>query len=482
MGFDDLREFIKRLEKTEQLKRITVEVDAHLEISEITDRVSKRGGPALLFENVRGFSIPVLINALGSRERMLMALGVKDYSEISDRILELTDVKSPQGLLEKIKMIPRLADLGRIFPKVSRDGPCKEKILREGQFSLRDLPIIKCWPEDGGEYITMPLVFTKNPVTGKRNCGMYRMQVYDEKTTGMHWQIHKHGAQHFRTLRREGGSRLDVAVAIGSDPITVFSAILPLPEDLDEMMIAGFLREKPVEMVRCETIDVEVPANAEIVLEGYVDSSERRTEGPFGDHTGYYSLEDEFPVFHVTCVTHRKRPIYQTTIVGKPPMEDCWMGEAIERIFLPLMQRQFSEVVDYHMPFAGVFHNLMIVSIKKNYPGHARKVMNGIWSLPQAMFTKCIVIVDDDTDVRDLNIVAWRVLNNIDPERDIQFMLGPVDQLDHASRLPNFGSKMGIDATRKWKSEGFERPWPRELEMSEDVRRRIDSLWPKLGL
>ncbi|HEY7912266.1 MAG TPA: menaquinone biosynthesis decarboxylase [Blastocatellia bacterium] len=482
MAYQDLRQFISALEKRGELKRIRAEVDPELEITEITDRVSKRGGPALLFENVRGHDIPVLINALGSRERMLMGLGVRDYSEVTGRIIELTDVKSPQGLLEKIKMLPRLADIGKMFPKVVGDGPCKERILGEGRFSLLDLPIIKCWPEDGGRYITMPLVFTKNPATGKRNCGMYRMQVYDETTTGMHWQIHKHGAQHFRNLRRGGGGRLEVAVAIGTDPITTFCAIMPLPEDIDEMMIAGFLREKPVEMVRGETVEVEVPANAEIVLEGYVDTSERRIEGPFGDHTGYYSLEDEFPVFHVTCVTHRKKPVYQTTIVGKPPMEDCWMGEAIERIFLPLMQRQFPEVVDYHMPFAGVFHNLMIVSIKKNYPGHARKVMNSIWSLPQAQFTKCIVVVDDDTDVRDLNEVTWRVLNNIDPERDIQFMLGPVDQLDHASRLMNYGSKMGIDGTRKWKSEGFTRPWPKELEMTEEVRSRIDKLWPKLGL
>jgi 4-hydroxy-3-polyprenylbenzoate decarboxylase len=482
MAYEDLREFIRALDRAGELKRIRAEVDAELEITEITDRVSKAGGPALLFENVRGYRVPVLINALGSRDRMKMALGVTDYSDITGRITELTDVKSPQGLLEKIKMVPRLAEVGKMFPKVVRDGPCKERVLKEGKLSLLDFPIIKCWPEDGGRYITMPLVFTKNPETGRRNCGMYRMQVYDETTTGMHWQIHKHGAQHFRNLRRGGGGRLDVAVAIGADPITVFSAIMPLPEDLDEMMIAGFLRGKPVEMVRCETIDVEVPANAEIVLEGYVDTAERRMEGPFGDHTGYYSLEDEFPLFHLTTVTHRKNPIYQTTIVGKPPMEDCWMGEAIERIFLPLMQRQFPEVRDYHMPFAGVFHNLMIVSIRKDYPGHARKVMNCIWSLPQAQFTKCVIVVDEDTDVRDLNQVAWRVLNNIDPERDIQFMLGPVDQLDHAARLPNFGSKMGIDGTRKWKSEGFDRPWPKELVMTEEVRRRIDQIWPRLGL
>jgi len=482
MPFDDLREFITALDKAGELKRIRTEVDPELELAEITDRVSKQNGPALLFENVKGHSIPVLINALGSRRRMLIALGVDDYNEITERILELTDVKSPQGLIEKIRMIPRLADLGKMFPKIVKGGPCKDKILGEGKFSLFDFPIIKCWPEDGGRFITMPMVFTKNPETGKRNCGMYRMQVYDETTTGMHWQIHKHGAQHFRNLKRGGGGRLDVGVAIGADPATVFAAIMPLPEDLDEMMIAGFLRGQPVEMVKCETVDVEVPATAEIVLEGYVDTEELRTEGPFGDHTGYYSLEDEFPVFHVTCITHRKKPIYQTIIVGKPPQEDCWMGEAIERIYLPLMQRQFPEVVDYHMPFAGVFHNLMIVSIRKDYPGHARKIMNGIWSLPQAMFTKCIVVVDNDTDVRDLNEVTWRVLNNIDPERDIQFMSGPVDQLDHSSRLPNLGSKMGIDGTRKWKSEGFNRPWPKEIRMTDEVKKKIDLLWPKLGL
>ena len=482
MAFDDLRGFIKALEKRGELKRIGAEVDTDLEISEITDRVSKQVGPALLFENVRGHSMPVLINALGSRERMKIALGINDYSEVTERLSELTDVKSPQGLIEKLKMVPRLADIGKMFPKIVKDGACKERILKEGQFSLFDFPIIQCWPEDGGRFITFPLVFTNNPESGKRNCGMYRMQVYDETTTAMHWQIHKQGANHLRTLKRRGGGRLEVAVAIGADPLTVFSAIMPLPDDIDEMMVAGFLREKPVELVKCETVDIEVPAHAEIVLEGYVDSEEKRIEGPFGDHTGYYTLEDEFPVFHITCITHRKKPIYHTTIVGKPPMEDCWMGEAIERIFLPLMQRQFSEIVDYHMPFAGVFHNLMIVSIKKNYPGHARKVMNSIWSLPQAQFTKCVIVVDDDTDIRNTNEVAWRVLNNIDPERDIQFMLGPVDQLDHAARMQSYGSKMGIDGTRKWKSEGFDRSWPKELRMDEHVKQRIDSIWHKLGL
>src|SRR3954451_3972769 len=376
MAYQDLREFIRALEKNKELKRITVEVDPHLEITEFADRAVKQGGPALLFERPKNSTIPVLINAFASKRRMEIALQVRSADDIAARISEFLEMRVPQGLINKLKMLPKLAEVGSFFPRIVNTGRCKEVIQRDG-FSLRDLPVLHCWPLDGGPFITLPMVFSKNPLTGRRNCGMYRMQVYDERTTGMHWQIHKQGAQHLRNLKRRGGGRLEVGVAIGADPITVFSAIMPLPDDIDEMMVAGFLRERPVEMVKCETVDVEVPANAEIILEGYVDTDERHIEGPFGDHTGYYTLEDEFPVFHVTCITHRKKPIYQTTIVGKPPMEDCWMGEAIERIFLPLMQRQFSEVVDYHMPFAGVFHNLMIMSIKKNYPGHARKMMNG---------------------------------------------------------------------------------------------------------
>ncbi len=309
------------------------------------------------------------------------------------------------------------------------------------------------------------------------------MQVYDERTTGMHWQTHKQGAEHYRRQLKAGGSgRMDVAVAIGSDPATMYSAILPLPPDLDEMMIAGFLRGKPVEMVKCETSDLEVPANAEIVLEGYVELGELRTEGPFGDHTGFYSLEDQYPVFHVTCITQRKDPIYPTTIVGPPPMEDCFMGKAIERIFLPLMRLQLPEVRDISMPAEGVFHNLILVSIRKSYPLHARKVMHAIWGLGQAMFSKCIVVVDEDVDVQNSSEVAWKALNNIDPQRDIEFVMGPVDSLDHSSRLPNVGSKMGIDATRKWPQEGFTRPWPDVIEMSPDIKRRVDELWKQAGL
>jgi 4-hydroxy-3-polyprenylbenzoate decarboxylase len=309
------------------------------------------------------------------------------------------------------------------------------------------------------------------------------MQVYDERTTGMHWQVHKGGAEHFRWLAREGKSRrMDVAVALGADPATMLSGVLPLPQDLDEFLFAGFLRQEPVELVKCETVDLEVPAHAEIVLEGYVDLDDIRPEGPFGDHTGYYSLQDKFPAFHLTCITRRRDPIYVSTVVGRPPMEDYWMGYAVERLFLPLMRKQMPEVVDMHMPAQGVFHNLLIVSIRKSYPGHARKVMHAIWGLPGAMFTKCLVVVDHDVDVHDSGEVAWKALNHIDPERDIQFTLGPVDQLEHASRLPNFGSKMGVDATRKWPSEGFTRPWPDEIVMDLEVKKKVDALWPGLGL
>lgn len=479
--YRDLRDFVSALEKAGQLKRIRAEVDPVLEISEITDRVSRHMGPALLFESVKGSSFPLLINAFGSFQRMNMALGVESLEEIAERINELLELRPPEGLLGKLKMLPRLADLAAFVPKTVGSGPCQEVVEGE-DFSLFDLPILKCWPQDGGRFITLPLVFSHNPRTGKRNCGMYRMQVYDERTTGMHWQIHKHGAQHFREAEETGQGRLEVAVALGADPAVVFSAIAPLPDDLDEMMFAGFLRGRSVEMVQCRTVDLQVPANSEIVLEGYVDPEELRTEGPFGDHTGFYSLADDYPVFHLTGVTHRKKPLYQTIIVGKPPQEDCYMGHAVERIFLPLLQKQLPEIVDLHMPFEGVFHNLVLVSIRKRYPGHARKIMNALWGMGQAMFSKCIVVLDEGLQLDNYGEVLWRVLNNIDPERDIQFVLGPVDSLDHSSRLPDFGSKMGIDATRKWRREGFQREWPDEIRMSEGVKRRVDRIWSSLGI
>jgi 4-hydroxy-3-polyprenylbenzoate decarboxylase len=532
LPFDDLRQWIAALDRAGQLKRIQTEADPILEVAEITDRVSKsrdskgvQGGPALLFQNLKGHpGTQVLINQFGSDARMKLALGVNSFDEIAGRIRMFMDVKSPQGFLDKLKMLPLLTEAGKFFPRTVPTGPCKEVILRE-KFSLLDFPILQCWPKDGGRFITLPLVTTRDPRSGKRNLGMYRMQVYDERTTGMHWQRQKNAAEHAREhmrvavgsgtehvgtdsfvrpagsesaraavdimARSSGGSvlaegsrpsgKMEVAVAIGTEPAVTFSAIVPAPPEIEEYLIAGFLRGAPVELVKCETVDLEVPAASEIVLEGYVNLDELRSEGPFGDHTGFYSLEDLYPVFHVTCVTHRKDPIYATTIVGKPPQEDAYMGKAVERIFLPLMKLTIPELVDINLPVEGVFHNLMLVSIKKSYPGQARKVMNAIWSLGQAMFTKCIVVVDEDVDVQDIGDVTLKVLNHIDPERDIQFTLGPVDSLDHASRLPNYGSKMGIDATRKWSSEGFTRPWPDEIVMDTKTKALVDSKWKALA-
>ena len=520
MAYNDLREWIAALDRAGELRKIRTEADPILEIAEITDRVSKSspqkygaGGPALLFQNISGHpGSQLLINQFGSERRMRLALEVDALDEIADRIRAFMDVKSPQGFLDKVKMLPMLAEMGKFFPKTVPTGTCKEVIQRD-KFSLLDFPVLQCWPKDAGRFITLPCVITRDPKTGKRNVGMYRMQVYDERTTGMHWQRQKVAAEHYRDAlrgavasqagapsksasvdimaRSSGGSvladgerpsgRMDVAVAIGTDPALTFSAIVPAPPDVEEFIIAGFLRQKPVELVKCETVDLEVPADAEIVLEGYVNLDELRREGPFGDHTGFYSLEDSYPIFHVTCVTHRKDPIYATTIVGKPPMEDGWMGKAVERIFLPLMKLTVPELVDVNLPLEGVFHNLMIVSIRKSYPGQARKVMNAIWSLGQAMFTKCILVVDEDVNVQDIGEVTLKVLNNIDPERDIQFTLGPVDSLDHASRLPNYGSKMGVDATRKWASEGFARPWPDEITMDVKTKALVDSKWKALA-
>ena len=483
MAYKDLREFLKRLEQAGELKRITAPVDWKLEVTEITDRVTKRGGPALLFENIKGSKVPLAINLFGSHRRMCLALEVGDYQEVADRIQGFLDFKTPEGLLDKLKLLPKLGELGTFFPKTVRSGPCQEVVKRD-HFSLLDFPILQCWPQDGGRYITFPLVFTRNPETGKRNVGVYRMQVFDDRSTGMHWQTQKHGAEHFRRARSKFGSgKMEVAVAIGADPATVFSGVIPAPPDLDELLLAGFLRREPVELVKCQTIDLEVPANSEIVLEGYVDLNELRREGPFGDHTGYYSLADDYPVFHVTCLTHRKDPVYLTTIVGPPPEEDYFLGHAIERILLPLMKLQFPEIVDVHMPAEGIFHNLMLVSIRKSYPGHARKIMSGIWGLGQAMFTKVLVVVDDDVNVRDPREVTWKALCALDPERDVEFHLGPVDTLDHAARLPDFGSHMGVDATRKWANEGYSRgAWPQEIQMEAETKRRIDGLWKQLGL
>jgi 4-hydroxy-3-polyprenylbenzoate decarboxylase len=525
LPYTDLRDWIRTLEKAGELRRIREPISPYLEMAEIADRTAKlhkgtprAGGPALLFENVTGHrGARVLMNQFGSLHRMHLALETDSLDAIADRIRTLIHPETPTSLLDKLKLLPRLAEIGSFFSKVINrsDAPCKQVILRGKDVDLTNLPVLTTWPEDGGPFVTLPCVITRDPRSGKRNVGMYRMQVYDGQTTGMHWQRQKNAAEHLRDrlraastdsvdimARTSGGitpavdaasipthtatkvreGRMEVAVAIGTDPATTFSAIVPAPPDVEEYLIAGFLRGKPVELVKAETVDLEVPAHSEYILEGYVNLAELRTEGPFGDHTGFYTMQDQYPVFHVTCITHRKDPIYAATVVGKPPMEDAWMGKAVERIFLPLMQLTLPEIVDVCLPPEAVFHNLMIVAIRKSYAGHARKVMNGIWAMGQAMFTKCVIVVDEDCDVQDLAEVTLRVANNIDPERDIQFTLGPVDTLDHASRLPNFGSKMGIDATRKWPAEGFTRPWPAMLKQDSVVVAKIDSIWKKLGI
>ena len=479
MAYKDLREFIRLLEKKGLLKRIAAEVDPVLEIAEINDRVVKNYGPALFFENPNGSRFPCVVNLFGSFERMKLALEVNTLDEIGSRMLEFLEPDIPTNLIEKLKALPKLKRLADFVPKYVNSGPCKDVVFKDN-LSLNVFPILKTWPDDGGRFITLPMVFTKDPVTGIRNCGMYRMQVYDEKSTGMHWHIHKDGARHYRNAEKNG-KRLEVAVAIGSDPAVMYSSTAPLPEGVDEMLFAGFLRGSPVELIRCETVNLEVPANSEIVLEGYCEPYERRVEGPFGDHTGYYSLKDEFPVFHLTCITHRKDAIYPATIVGKPPMEDCYIAKATERIFLPLIQKQFPEIVDINLPIEGVFHNIAVVSIDKRYAGHARRVMYALWGMGQMSFTKMIVIVDKEVDVQNPSQVIWKIGNNVDPKRDVVIVEGPLDVLEHASDIPSYGGKMGIDATKKWSSEGFSREWPDEILMSEEIKRLVEKRWKDYG-
>jgi 4-hydroxy-3-polyprenylbenzoate decarboxylase len=482
VAFRDLREYIQFLEGRGELRRIGAEVSAELEITEISDRVVKKGGPALLFENVQGYSMPVLTNMYGSESRTAAALGVDRLDDLGERVgkyLSLAQGPLPSSMVDKIRILGQLAEFSGFAPKIVDSAPCQEVVLDPP--TLAPIPVLKCWPDDGGPFITLPMVITKDPATGQRNVGMYRLQVYDERTTGMHWHKHKGGAQHYRDS--EGNTRqLPVAVAIGGDPATTYAATAPLPPGIDEFFFAGFLRRERVELVRCRTVDLEVPAQSEIVLEGYVDPLERRTEGPFGDHTGYYSLEDEYPVFHVTCVTHRRDPIYPATIVGRPPMEDLYLGRATERLFMPLIKVMLPEVIDLSMPAEGVFHNLVIVSVRKQYPGQARKVIYGLWGLMLMALTKTVIVVDEDVNVHDPSEVAWRVLNNVEPRRDLVIVEGPLDALDHSSPQSHYGGKLGIDATRKGPDEGHQRGWPPDIVMDPAVVRRVDALWEELGL
>jgi 4-hydroxy-3-polyprenylbenzoate decarboxylase len=480
MPYNSLGEFVQVLEGAGELRRISHSFKTELEITEVADRVMKTGGPALLFENVAGTQIPVLINAFGSTKRMALALGVTDIEDIARDITKLIRTKPPKSFKDKIGVLGELVKLAGIPPKLVKEGACQSVIHRDPDLSI--LPVLTCWPGDAGPFITLPMVFSKDPAKGTRNVGLYRMQIFDQRTTGMHWHLHKVGARHYQQQKETSG-RMDLAVCLGGDPAMIYAATAPLPDQIDEILFTGFLRKKGIELVKGITVDVEVPASSDIVIEGYVDPSEPlRREGPFGDHTGFYSLADDYPVFHVTCITHRAQPIYPTTIVGRPPMEDAYLGKATERIFLPLLRVTLPEIVDMNLPVHGVFHNLAIISIKKEYPAHARKVMHALWGLGQMMFTKTLIVVDHDVNVHDLSEVTWIAGNHIDPKRDTVFVEGPVDVLDHAAPMLGYGSKIGIDATRKWRSEGFEREWPEPIVMDEKTKKYIDSIWEKLGL
>jgi 4-hydroxy-3-polyprenylbenzoate decarboxylase len=474
--FVDVNAFIAELERRKELARVAAPVHPHLEIAAVIDRACKApgGGPALLFEHPTGGAMPVAANLYGSLSRICLALGVEKLDDLGREIEELTTPPMPKGFMDALKLMPLVNRLTDLMPKTVKDGPCQEVVKMDG--GLDEIPVLTTWPEDGGPFITLPLVITKDPETGMRNIGTYRMQVFDRRTTGMHWQRHKGGAQHHRVAERLG-QRLEVAVALGADPVLQYTATAPMPEGLDELMLAGVLSKRRVEMVKCRTVDLEVPAHAQIVLEGYVEPGERRREGPFGDHTGLYSLADDFPVFHLQCITMRKKPIYVATVVGRPPMEDVYLGKASERIFLPLIRKTLPEIVDMAFPPAGIFHNIVLVSIDKRYPGHARKIMSAFWGLGQLMFSKCIIVVDKDVNVQDFDEVAWVVGTHVDPSRDVEITKGPVDDLDDAAILPAYGGKMGIDATRKGPSEGVTREFPGRLTTTPEAAKRAAEVW-----
>lgn len=516
MAYRDFQHFLQTLDQAGELRKIQEPISPYLEITEVADRVMKKGGPALLFENVQGpdhrlgtpnhrsavlnqpsihpasaptgsrkYDYPVAINTMGSRKRMSMALSCDDFEEHAGRLRKLVQAPGnmPKSMGEKLKFAMEMGgEVKTTAPKEVSGGICQEVVLQGDDIDLTQFPILTCWPEDAGPYVTLPLVFTHDPNTGKRNVGMYRVLLYDKKTCGMHWQMHKTGMRQMEDAGRMG-KKMEVAVVLGGDPVYNFAAISPLPPGIDEMVFAGFLRRENVRTVKCKTVDVHVPADAEIVIEGYVDPSERRLEGPFGDHTGYYSLAEDFPVLHVTAVTMRQKPVWPATIVGVPPMEDGWMGKAVERIFMPLIQLTVPEIVDMNLPVEATFHNVAFVSIKKKYPGHAYKIMNALWGLGGLAYTKMIFIFDEDCNVQDFGEVLFRIGANCDPGRDVLHTRGPVDQLDHASQYEGFGGKIGFDCTHKWPGEnGFTRDYPKLITMAEDVRAKVDQLWPRLGL
>ncbi len=476
MAYEDLREFLDKLEEENELARIKREVSPELEMTEIVDRVVKSGGKALLFEKPRGYDIPVLLNAFGTEGRMKLALDVEKFEEIGERLISALEFR-PSSFVDALKGVGMLKDFMSFIPKKTSKAPCKEVEAE----SLEKFPILKCWPKDGGRFITLPVVITKDPETGELNAGMYRMQVFDGRTTGMHWQIHKHGAEHFRKMVEMGGGKIEVAVAIGVDPATLYASTAPLPTGISELMFAGFIRKERLKLTDCETVDLQVPANAEIVLEGYVKADEFRIEGPFGDHTGYYTPPEPYPVFHITHITHRENPIYHATVVGKPPMEDAWLGKATERIFLPILRIMHPEIVDMNLPVEGVFHNLAVVSIKKRYPGQAKKVMYALWGMGMLALTKVIIVVDSDVNVHNLREVIWAVTSRFDPARDVILLPpSPTDSLDHAAYIPNLAGKLGIDATKKMRDEGYEREWPDVVEMDAEVKAKVDRIWNEI--
>jgi 4-hydroxy-3-polyprenylbenzoate decarboxylase len=485
--YRDLHEFIADLERQQQLARITSPLSPVLEISEVIDRVCK--GPAdrnraLLFEAVAGQDLPVAANLFGSERRMALALGVTRLDELGERLGQLLDFRLPQGLGGMLgrgqDLLSAMRAIG-LGPSKVRSGPVQE-IIEKDTARLASLPVLTCWPEDGGPFITLPQVITRDPETGARNVGMYRLQVLDDRRVLMHWQRHKGGAEHERLARQQARPTIPAAIVLGGDPAAMWCASAPLPPNIDEYLLAGWIRGKPVEFVDCQTIPLEVPAQAEIVIEGYVDPNTHLPEGPFGDHTGYYTPVESFPVFNVTAITRRREAIYPATLVGIPPMEDAWMGKATERLFLPLMRLFLPEIVDVNMPAEGVFHNLVLVSIHKRYPGHARKVIHGLWGLGLLMLAKAIVVFDEWVDVHNLSQSAWQALGNVDWSRDAVISDGPVDQLDHASYRPLYGGKIGIDATAKLPEDGYARSWPKPVAMTPEIKARIDELWETLGL
>lgn len=515
MAYRDFQHFLDVLESKGELKRIKEPFSPQLEITEVTDRVVKAGGPALLFENVVGgphrlgsanpksavlnhasiyssgepdrsvrYDYPVAINTMATRKRMSLALSCDDFEEHAQRLDALLKPEVPNGPIEALKKLPwLLGEIKNVPPKTEKgQALCQQIVMQGDELDLTKLPILTCWPEDGGPFVTLPLVFTHDPNTGKRNVGMYRVQLHDKRTCGMHWQMHKTGMRQMEDAGQKG-KNLEVCVCLGGDPVYNFAAISPLPPGIDEMLFAGFIRRENVRMVKAKTVDVMVPADCEIVIEGYVDPSERRLEGPFGDHTGYYSLADQFPVLHVTAVTMREKAVYPATIVGQPPMEDGWMGKAVERVFLPMIRLTVPEIVDMNLPVEGGFHNIAFVAVKKKYPGHAYKIMNAIWGLGGLAFTKMVFVFDEDCNVQDIGEVLFRLGANCDPMRDVLMNRGPVDQLDHASIQEGFGGKIGFDCTHKWPGEnGFNRDYPKLITMADDVKRRIDGVWSKLGL